>query len=300
MKPKAHILVVEDKSLIYKRLKMILKEQFYSIDNFCPSVEAAILLIKENRPDLVLLDIDLQGEHKGTYLGGLLQEEYGIPFIYVTDFDDDQTFYESLKTKHSDFISKKDINLKEEDPIVIQTKPHLDERLLIRSIQTVLELTKKREPEFVNKKFVIGFVDYVNNTKDLPKNKIQQKTVELKNVAYFTRNSTEENQSVSKGKDFKEFIKLKDNYTRFLDWQNQSLYIPCNLKRVIPYLPLYFVQISDHMIVNIHPDELKGTINGSFFQLRDGEKYKISDTFKANVKKRIAKFYLTSDKIKKS
>ena len=298
MKTKAHILVVEDKSLIYKRLKMILKEHHYSVDSYAPSVEDAIANINKKRPDLVLLDLDLQGDHNGIYLGGLLQKEYNIPFIYVTDLDDDQTFYESLKTKHGDFVSKKDINLTDEELIVIQTKPHLDEKRLIRSIQTVLEQNKEEKFNYINNEFIIGFVDYVNKTKDLPKGEIQQKTVELKNVAYFTRNTTDINKTASIGKDYKEFIKLKDNYTRFLDWQNQSLYLPHNLKKVLPHLPYYFVQISDHMIVNIHPDELKGTINGSFFQLRDGEKYKISDTYRAEVKKRIAHFYITTDTIK--
>ncbi|EMQ95202.1 histidine kinase response regulator hybrid protein [Xanthomarina gelatinilytica] len=298
MKTKAHILVVEDKALIYKRLKMILKEHHYSVDDYAPSVEEAIGNINKKRPDLVLLDIDLQGEHNGIYLGNLLKKEYNIPFIYVTDLDDDQTFYESLQTKHDDFIPKKNINLTEEEPIIIQTKPHLDEKRLIRSIQTVLTLNYKENNVPIKDKYILGYVDYVQEAKQLSKDKIQQKTVELNNVAYFTRNTTQIDESASTGKDYKEFVRLKNNYTRFLDWQNQSLYLPCNLKSLLPLLPYYFVQISEHMIVNIHPDELKGTINGSFFQLRDGEKYKISERFKPEVKKRIAHFYVTSESIK--
>lgn len=298
MKTKAHILVVEDKSIIYKRLKNILKANYYSVDIYTPSVKNAINVINQNRPDLVLLDIDLQGDKNGIYLGRLLQKEYNIPFIYVTDFDDDQTFYESLKTQHEDFVSKKEINLNEIEPLVIQTKPFLDEKRLIRSIQTVLERNRETNFKYIHKKHIIGFVDYVNKTKDLPKDESQQKAVELKDIVFFTRNSTEVNESASIGKDYKEYIKLKDNYIRFLDWQDVSLYLPCNLKSILPYLPDYFVQISDHMIVNINPDGLEGTINGSFFKLRDGEKYKISDTYKTEVKKRISQFYITKDTMK--
>ncbi|WP_298509077.1 response regulator [uncultured Kordia sp.] len=298
MKSKARILVVEDKSLIYKRLKKVLKENYYSVDSYTPSVKDAIDNIDQKRPDLVLLDIDLQGNHNGIYLGNLLQKEYSIPFIYVTDFDDDQTFYESLKTKHDDFVSKKDINLDETEPLVIQTKPYLDEKRLIRSIQTVLERNKNKQFKYIQKKSIIGFVDYVSETKNLPKDQSQQKTVELKDIILFTRNSTQINEAASIGKDYKEFIKLKDNYIRFFDWQGTSLYLPCNLKSILPHLPDYFVQISDHMIVNINPDGLEGTINGSFFKLRDGEKYKISETYKTEVKKRISQFYITKDSIK--
>lgn len=302
MKRKALILVVEDKSLIYKRLKLVLEEHNYSVSAYVPSVADAIGEINKKRPDLALLDIDLQGEHNGIYLGQLLATEYNIPFIYVTDFDDDQTFYEGLQTKHADFIPKKDINLNNvnsSSPMVINTKPHLDEKRLVRAIQTVLKQRQNARIPYIVKDNVIAYVDYVEKAKALPKDEIQQKTVELKNVAYFTRNSTEVDEALSLGKDYKEFKKIKSNYVRLLDWQKQSLYIPCNLKAIVPHLPYYFVQISDHMVINIHPDELKGSINGSFFKLSDEEKYKISDTFKTEVKKRMSHYYLTPEQIKK-
>src|SRR5690606_14729624 len=137
MTPKAHILVVEDKALIYKRLKIALNDQHYAVDDYTPSVEDAIGRINNNRPDLVLLDIDLQGDYNGIYLGQLLKNEYHIPFIYVTEYDDDNTSHKTLKSVHEVFASKKEIELKEEIPIV-QSKPHLDEKTLIRAIQITL------------------------------------------------------------------------------------------------------------------------------------------------------------------
>ena len=50
-------------------------------------------------PDIALLDIDLEGEQTGIDLGKILSTNYNIPFIYVTDYDDSETFFEGLKKR---------------------------------------------------------------------------------------------------------------------------------------------------------------------------------------------------------
>ncbi|WP_430410229.1 response regulator transcription factor [Kordia sp.] len=297
MKAKAHILVVEDKSLIYKRLKMILKEHYYSVDSYTPSVEKAIANINKKRPDLVLLDIDLQGEHNGIYLGGLLQKEYNIPFIYVTDLDDDQTFYNSLKTKHGDFVSKKDINLTEEEPIVIQTKPHLDEKRLIRSIQTVLEQNKAQQKS-INKDSILAYVDYVQSTKDLGNETISQVPIPFKEIAYFTTNTEKVDEVKTKERNKTTYIKLEKNNARVYTWLKKSYIVPNNLSSILKKIPHHFVRISDDCIVNLDNEfALQGRINGKRIKIAD-QVLEVSDTYKVEVEKRIAHFYITTDTIK--
>lgn len=290
MKTKAHILVVEDKSLIYKRLKMILKEHHYSVDSYSPSVEKAIGNINKKRPDLVLLDIDLQGEYDGKYLGNLLSNKYNIPFIYVTDYDDNLTFYESLKTKQGDFISKKDINLTEEDTIVIQTKPHLDEKRLIRSIQTVLELYKE-EPTSIIKDNIMVYVDYVQNTKNLNCNTISQVPIPFKEIAYFTTNTEEVDEVKTEERKKTMYKKLERNNARAYTWLKKSFIIPNNLSVILKKVPHSFVRISDDYIVNLDNEfALQGRINGKRIQITD-QVLEISDRYKAEVEKRFENLY---------
>ena len=289
MKTKAHILVVEDKSLIYKRLKMILKEHHYSVDAYSPSVEEAIGNINKKRPDIVLLDIDLQGEHNGIYLGGLLQNDYHIPFIYVTDLDDDQTFYESLKTKHGDFLSKKDINLHDEETIVIQTKPHLDEKRLIRSIQTVLEHNKKAQ-ESIIKDSILAYVDYIKNTKAFSNEEVSQVPIPYKEIAYFTTNSTEVDEAKTKASHKTQYVKMTTNNTRLCTWEGKSYIVANNLTPIAKVLPNYFIRISDDYIVNISEDILDGRINGKRLKIR-GQVFTISDRYKTEVEKRFESLY---------
>ncbi|MFV0573750.1 MAG: response regulator transcription factor [Xanthomarina gelatinilytica] len=280
MKTKAHILVVEDKALIYKRLKMILKEHHYSVDDYAPSVEEAIGNINKKRPDLVLLDIDLQGEHNGIYLGNLLKNEYNIPFIYVTDLDDDQTFYESLQTKHDDFIPKKDINLTEEEPIVIQTKPHLDEKRLIRSIQTILQ--KQTENQQPLREGIMGLIGYLEDIKELDKSRVTRVPVKYEDIIFFTvKPFINENEKEET---------LRANYLWFKTRNGEYFFLKTSLRDIQKTLPYYFVRINESYIVNIAPDVLKGRINGSRLSIQNQE-FTIKNTYKEEVKSRLEHFY---------
>ncbi|PNQ74620.1 DNA-binding response regulator [Hanstruepera neustonica] len=280
MKTKAHILVVEDKALIYKRLKMILKEHHYSVDDYAPSVEEAIGNINKKRPDLVLLDIDLQGEHNGIYLGNLLKKEYNIPFIYVTDLDDDQTFYESLQTKHDDFIPKKDINLTEEEPIVIQTKPHLDKKRLIRSIQTILQ--KQTENQQPLREGIMGLIGYLEDIKELDKSRVTRVPVKYEDIIFFTvKPFINENEKEET---------LRANYLWFKTRNGEYFFLKTSLRDIQKTLPYYFVRINESYIVNIAPDVLKGRINGSRLSIQNQE-FTIKNTYKEEVKSRLEHFY---------
>lgn len=280
MKTKAHILVVEDKALIYKRLKMILKEHHYSVDDYAPSVEEAIGNINKKRPDLVLLDIDLQGEHNGIYLGNLLKKEYNIPFIYVTDLDDDHTFYESLQTKHDDFIPKKDINLTEEEPIIIQTKPHLDEKRLIRSIQTILQ--KQTENQQPLREGIMGLIGYLEDIKELDKSRVTRVPVKYEDIIFFTvKPFINENEKEET---------LRANYLWFKTRNGEYFFLKTSLRDIQKTLPYYFVRINESYIVNIAPDVLKGRINGSRLSIQNQE-FTIKNTHKEEVKSRLEHFY---------
>jgi len=281
-KTKAHILSVEDESLLYRRLKKIVTKANYSIATYTPSVKEALLEINRKRPDLILLDIQLQGKQTGIDLGRLLDNEYHIPFIYVTDYDDDETFHQAKDTHQAHYF--------------VKTKPKLNAKELLRVIQTTLFNNQNKREVLINKTNIIGFVDYIENTKQLGNKTEHQKTVELNNISIFTTNSEELdiNKTKIKGKD--SFVKLKPNYVRFVDWQKNSLYLPFSLKTIYLQLPQYFAQISDDVIINLLPDELTGIINGSKIKVKDTI-YTISPTYKKEVQNRINALYLTSKNI---
>lgn len=59
---KINILVVEDEGIVSKDIQNSLKKLGYSVVGACNNAAEAILSARENRPDLVLMDIMLKGE----------------------------------------------------------------------------------------------------------------------------------------------------------------------------------------------------------------------------------------------
>ncbi|MCF6308317.1 MAG: response regulator [Flavobacteriaceae bacterium] len=264
---KAHILIVEDEALLYKRMRKVLEKENYTVDQYTPSVADAIACINTKRPDIVLLDIDLQGKQTGIDLGKKLHEIYNIPFIYVTGFDDDQTFYDGLSTHHEHFI--------------VKTKPRLDPKEIIRIIQTVLKRNTTNDTTFA-KEGIIGLVGYLDDVKNYSNNAVAKIPVKYEDIAYFTiKPFSNENDDVEK---------LRANYLWFLTKDNEYYFLKKSLKEVIRELPHYFVRINESYVVNVSANILQGRINGSRLSIMNQEII-IKDTYKKEFKKRFELLY---------
>ncbi len=272
---KAHILIVEDEAILFDKLRKNLVKENYSVSDYTPSVEEALGSINHKRPDIVLLDINLQGEYSGLDLGKMLSEEHKIPFIYVTEREDNQTFYEGLNTNHEDFVVK--VNRK------------LDIEGLIRKIQTVLNRYKSK-PNHPIKDALLVYVDYIYNLTELGNEDISQIPLRFEDVAVITRNSSEKDEELS-GKNSKDVYKKVDtNYAQVVTWDDKKYYIRGNLASILNTLPHYFVRISEHSIVNIKDAILNGRINGKRLKIRN-RVYQISERYKPEFEKRFESLY---------
>lgn len=92
MESKIKILVVEDEMLIGAKISMLLTELGYEVTGLFPRGEEALLHMKESKPDLVLLDIQLNGEWDGIETARRLHAENDIPIIFLTANADEATF----------------------------------------------------------------------------------------------------------------------------------------------------------------------------------------------------------------
>ena len=264
---KAHILIVEDEALLYKRLAKVLKKEHYTIAPYTPSVADALAHINTKRPDIVLLDIHLEGEQTGIDLGTLLFTTYHIPFIYVTGFEDDETFYKGLHTHHEQYI--------------VKTKPRLNPKEIIRAIQTVLMRNEHTEPTII-KEGIIGLVDYLDDVKKFRNGGVTRVPIPYKDIVFFTvKPFINENEKEEK---------LRANYLWFLTKKKEYFFLKKSLKEVLKELPQYFVRINESYIVNISPDMLTGRINGARLSIQKQE-FIIKDTYSKAFKKRFDLIY---------
>ncbi len=100
------ILVVEDEMIIAAKISMQLTSLGYEVTGILPRGEQAIQQVKENKPDIILLDINLRGELDGIETALQIQQFAPIPIIYLTANADEATFNRAKPTKPYAFISK--------------------------------------------------------------------------------------------------------------------------------------------------------------------------------------------------
>lgn len=87
----AQILVVEDESIIALNLQEVLESLDYCVPAVVASAEQAISQATELQPNLVLMDICLQGEMDGIQAAEQIWEQLQIPVIYLTGHSDRST-----------------------------------------------------------------------------------------------------------------------------------------------------------------------------------------------------------------
>ena len=99
------ILIVEDQWIEANDLQIILESSGFGVTGIAKSVDQALSLIAEQRPDMVLLDIFLKGELTGIDLAKTLADQK-IPFIYLTANSDSITLEAAKSTQPYGFLVK--------------------------------------------------------------------------------------------------------------------------------------------------------------------------------------------------
>ncbi len=87
---KKQILVVEDESIVAEHIRRSLQNMGYSVSSVASSGEKAIKEVEEKVPDLVLMDIVLQGEMDGIETAKQIRSRFNIPVVYLTAYSDEK------------------------------------------------------------------------------------------------------------------------------------------------------------------------------------------------------------------
>lgn len=100
------VLIVEDDKMLSTVYRMFLKDLGHELIGIFPDGYSAIEKCKEVIPDVVMMDIFLQGDIDGINTAKILQENYDIPVIYVSGITDEQTIQRAIGTKSYGFLVK--------------------------------------------------------------------------------------------------------------------------------------------------------------------------------------------------
>lgn len=102
---KENILIVEDQFIEANDLKSILENEGYSVCGIARSVAKALEIIKSKSPDIIIIDILLQGVPTGIDLARQIMSQ-NIPFIYLSANSNNSTFIEAKQTQPDGFLVK--------------------------------------------------------------------------------------------------------------------------------------------------------------------------------------------------
>lgn len=104
IKPK--ILIVEDELLTAQGIASDVEANGYSVVGLYDSGEGAIKSLSDELPDLILMDIILQGSLNGIETAKKINQKYRIPIIYLTNLKETENYVKSKDTFPRNYLTK--------------------------------------------------------------------------------------------------------------------------------------------------------------------------------------------------
>src|SRR5882757_7766071 len=106
MAKNGHILIVEDEAVNAAMIEHQLIKLGYGVAGITGSGEEAIALMEKCRPDLVLMDIGLEGQMDGVEAANVIRRRFEIPVIYLTTNSDEATIERARSTEAHGYLHK--------------------------------------------------------------------------------------------------------------------------------------------------------------------------------------------------
>lgn len=100
------ILVVEDEKILASNIRKSLQKLGYSVSEITDSGEEVIKKVAETHPNLVLINIGLAGEIDGVDVADIIQNQFHVPVVYLTDSSEYKTLHKNQLSESFSYITK--------------------------------------------------------------------------------------------------------------------------------------------------------------------------------------------------
>ena len=100
------VLIVEDEFLTADTIKDGLEEIGYQISGIVRDAQEALYILEKKETDIAILDINIQGEKDGIWLGNEIKQKYNLPFLFLTTYSDPETMQSAIETKPYSYLVK--------------------------------------------------------------------------------------------------------------------------------------------------------------------------------------------------
>jgi DNA-binding response OmpR family regulator len=98
--------IVEDELLIAEKVKIILTDIGYKVCEPVSNYDAALEMIKAEKPDFLLLDVNLGKEKDGIDIARVINEQFFLPFIFLTANSDKLTIDRAKEVRPYAYLVK--------------------------------------------------------------------------------------------------------------------------------------------------------------------------------------------------
>ncbi|KWT75278.1 response regulator [Candidatus Magnetominusculus xianensis] len=103
---KKSVLIVEDEFIIANAIKLIIQDMGYSVIDIVSSGEQAIELVKTSTPDIILMDISLNGQMDGIETAMKIRVSLDVPVIFLTSHVNDALLQRAKLTEPFGYLLK--------------------------------------------------------------------------------------------------------------------------------------------------------------------------------------------------
>ncbi len=100
------VLIVEDEAILARDLAFMLADLGWEVVGVASSAEAAIRLALGLAPDLVLMDIRLDGGSDGIEAAARIHDRLDLPIVFMTAHNDEITLSRARETHPRGFLFK--------------------------------------------------------------------------------------------------------------------------------------------------------------------------------------------------
>jgi PAS domain S-box-containing protein len=103
---KIKVLIVEDEIIIAEDLKISLQELGYQVVGVIQNGISTLAFLEKQTPEIIIMDIMLEGEMNGIELSKIINQKYDIPIIYCSAYNDNDTVDQAVLTNPYGYILK--------------------------------------------------------------------------------------------------------------------------------------------------------------------------------------------------
>jgi DNA-binding NarL/FixJ family response regulator len=95
-----NVLIVEDEAIVAKDYKLMLENRGFAVVGIADNSKEAIETAIREKPEIILMDINLKGEVSGIETAQLIYDNYRPTIVFITGFDEEVLVFTDINYKY--------------------------------------------------------------------------------------------------------------------------------------------------------------------------------------------------------